>query len=342
MRSSRGAPCDAWATEYGCVPRVYGVFICGAHITGYTRLPRVETMDQTTHHLSELSGLVAAFRAQGRTVRLVVRNVDRLGLLHLYFGAGRLVHVEGHAGSPAMALRDLATWFHGAIRLDGVAAPASPAGGAEALEGYLDLALKELEMRGVVYPAPPSVVQPSSPRMPTTSGPPRGARGLPPLKGPTGGPRMTGRPATNSGPMPAAPMGQAQENLSTSEDRLTSPQWHLLALAVRQITEQIGQVIGPPMSDGLLHQALAQAAARNAFLAGLDVDQTGWLHTRQDGFAERFSRYTAAEAIADLLTAFEADCATLLGADRVREMIATAVAPLRASLAQVGLSISED
>lgn len=310
-------------------------------------------MDQTTHHLSELSGLVAAIRAHGRTVRLVVRNVDRLGLLHLYFGAGRLVHVEGHAGSAPMALRDLATWFHGAIRLDAVAAPASPSGGTDALEGYLDLALKELEMRGVIYPAPPSIVQPSSPRMPTPSGPPRGAQGLPPLNGPAGGPRMTARPETNSGPMPdipaipampvtpTTPQGQAPRGQPAVEDALTGPQWHLLALAVRQITEQVGQVVGVRTGDGLLRQALAQTAPRHAFLAGLDVDHTGWLRARQDGFAERFSRYTAAEAIADLLTVFEADCATLLGPARVREIIATAVAPLRASLAQIGLSISE-
>lgn len=301
-------------------------------------------MDQTTHHLSELSGLVAAIRANGRTVRLVVRNVDRLGLLHLYFGAGRLVHVEGHAGSAPMALRDLATWFHGAIRLDAVAAPISPSGSADALEGYLDLALKELEMRGVVYPAPPSVVQPSSPRMPTPSGPPRGAQGLPPLTGPVSGPRMTARPPVNSGPMPATPQNpqeQAQRAMPAVEEALTGPQWHLLALAVRQITEQVGQVVGGRTSDGLLRQALAQTAPRNAFLAGLEVDQTGWLRARQDGFAGRFSRYTAAEAIADLLTAFEAGCATLLGAARVREIIATAVAPLRVSLAQIGLSISE-
>lgn len=294
---------------------------------------------EQTHHLSELTGLIAAIRAQGRTVRVVVRNVDRLGLLHLYFAAGRLSHVEGHAESPVMALRDLATWFHGAVRLDAVAAPAPPGPDATPLDGYLDLALKELEMRGVVYPAPPSVV-PHAPRMPNPSGPPRGALGLPPLVAPAGAPRQTARPLANSGPMRAAPMAPLTSSAPAPDDQLSDPQWHLLALAVRQITEHIGQMLGVRVADNLLRQAVAQTAPRNTFLAGLDVDDTGWLRARHEGFTGRFARHAAAEAIADLLTTYEAACANLLGAQRVQEVFAAAVAPLRASLAQIGLTIS--
>lgn len=335
---------------------------------------------EQTHHLSELTGIVAAVRAQGRTVRIVVRNVDRLGLLHLYFAAGRLAHVEGHAGNASLALRDLATWYHGAVRLDAVASPVAPGADTMALDGYLDLALKELEMRGVVYPAPPSVM-PGAARMPNPSGPPYGARGLPPLNaavappgsapggvagvGPTGrasdprhaatrldgggGSRRTIPPApmpppvTPTMPPPVTPMPppvMPTAGNGALTDQLTDPQWHLLALVVRQITEHVGQLLGVRMADGLLRQSLAQVSAKSAFLAGLDVDETGWLRAPQEGFTGRFSRYAAAEGIAELLTTFEVACAQLLGAQRVQEIFAMAAAPLRASLGQIGLTIN--
>jgi hypothetical protein len=310
-------------------------------------------MEQTTHHLTELSGLVAAIRVQGRTVRLVVRNVDRLGLLHLYFARGHLVHVEGHAGTPVMALRDLATWFHGAIRLDATAAPAAAGMDVDALDGALDLALRELEMRGVIYPAPPAL--PGTPfRMPNPSGPSRGTHGLPPLGAPdpyappgnaTVGPSRslpTGLPSfMPSPPPPSAPPGPWPGGAPAADDQaLTDPQWNLLALAVRQITEHIGQAVGGRMADTLLLQALERAAARDTFLAGLEMDESGWLRARQGDFTTRFPRHVAAEAIANLLTTYEASCATLLGAPHVQEIFAVALTPLRASLAQIGLTFS--
>ena len=68
--------------------------------------------------LRNLGGMVARIRATGGTGRLALRNTVRLGMLHLYFERGQLVHLEGSHGSIDDALIDLAGWSDGLIRFD--------------------------------------------------------------------------------------------------------------------------------------------------------------------------------------------------------------------------------
>lgn len=68
--------------------------------------------------LSRIAVYVAAARARGRPTRLVLRNTERVGVVHLYFQHGHLVSVEGHRGSGLASLADVATWTHGTIRQD--------------------------------------------------------------------------------------------------------------------------------------------------------------------------------------------------------------------------------
>jgi hypothetical protein len=284
------------------------------------------------HQLRELAGLIAAVRAQGRAVRIVLRNTDRFGLIHLYFAQGQLIHAEGHGGSPAASLADLETWRQGAIRVDQIDELPAGSGEAPALDAALARALAELEARGVVNPAPPAQMPHAFPR---AHGPGPGVAGV------------AGLPALDPGAGAAGPDGWAQSSAGQpvhqgEEDRLTDPQWQLLAIAVRQVTEHASQILGGQVTDELLREALAQSAQRSDFLSGIEVDETGWLRAREAGYATRFSKFEGAEATAALLTSFEARCAQLMGSRRARQLIATAVAPLRPSLQQIGIAIAAD
>jgi hypothetical protein len=303
--------------------------------------------------LSALASVVAAVRASGRTVRLALHNTDRFGLIHLYFGDGRLVRVEGHASDPARNLRDLSTWRRGAIRIDNVAPSSTDAASPAALEAELNAALAELERQGVVHPVPPAVSFDSSSR-PTPS--PAGASsmlGLPSLDempNRSGGATSSGRmrassgaprsqPATNG---VAASAGAHPEEMGVAaepEQRLTDPQWQLLALAVRQVTEHAAQLVGARIADTMLRQSLGQTAPAHPFLAGLEVDQTGWLRTPGNGYTGRFTTLDAAEGVAALLTQIESRAGAVVGARRAQDMIATALIPFRVSLQQLGLTI---
>jgi hypothetical protein len=287
---------------------------------------------ERAHRLTELASLVAMVRAQRRVVRLVLRNTDRFGLIHLYFAQGHLIHVEGHSSSPAASLLDLGTWRQGAIRIDQIDALLPGPSDASELEMALARALAELEARGAIYPAPPAraprTIQYDGVPAPDTAG----VAGLPALEPAMGAAMPQGAAADQ--------IGQLVRN--RQGDRLTDPQWQLLAIAVRQVTEHAGQMLGDQIADELLREALAQSAQRNAFLSEIEVDETGWLRAREAGYATRYATFDGAEAIAALLTNFEARCAQLIGAHRARRLIATAVAPLRPSLEQIGIAITAD
>ncbi len=147
--------------------------------------------------------------------------------------------------------------------------------------------------------------------------------------------------------MPVGPVdGAAQAGGDYSSQRhdphgeeLTDPQWQLLALAVRQITEHAGSVLGIQDAEMLLREALAQANEENAFLRGVVVDDTGWLRIRDARVRATCSTFEVAQAVALLLAVLESLYALRLGEQRVRKLIAAAVAPLRLSLEQVGLSV---
>ena len=289
---------------------------------------------ERVHQLTELASLIAMVRAQQRVVRLVLRNTDRFGLIHLYFAQGHLIHVEGHSSSPAASLLDLGTWRQGAIRVDRIEALPPGPGNAPELEAALARVVAELEARGAVYPAPPARALYNFQR---EGGPAPGIAGIAGIAGlpalePVAGAAAKGIAAHRAG----------QSGRNRRENRLTDPQWQLLAIAVRQVTEHAGRLLGDQVADELLREALAQSARRSVFLSGIEVDETGWLRAREAGYATRYSTFDGAEAIAALLTDFEARCAQLVGVRRAQRLIAAAVAPLRPSLEQIGIAITAD
>jgi hypothetical protein len=286
------------------------------------------------YQLSTLAGLIAALRAQGRTVRLALHNTERFGLIHLYFAHGRLIRVDGHAGDPARNLLDLASWRYGAVRVDHVEPPTADAASPAALEAELNQVLAELERREVVHPAPPSVYAASAWAARSPSSAPTGTRldGLPPL--PT-----TGQLDARFPPLAAEMWPEPEPEAEASADRLTDPEWQLLALAVHQVTERAGQLLGGAVAESMVRHALAQLAADNAFLAGLDLDSSGWLRTRAAGLAARFTTFEVVEAVAALLSQVELRAASVIGPQRAQQLIAQALTPFRASLEQIGLII---
>src|SRR5258706_11783153 len=107
------------------------------------------------HPLARLAAFVAAARARGRPTRLVLRNTERFGLVHLYFRNGHLDHVEGHLNTPLNSLVDLATWQLGVIRQDEIGSGLPPLPGDRTPATALTPGLPQLEARGGVQPAPP-------------------------------------------------------------------------------------------------------------------------------------------------------------------------------------------
>jgi hypothetical protein len=316
------------------------------------------------HPFANLPTYVAYARTRGRPTRLVLRNTERFGLVHLYFQSGHLARVEGHAGSPLNSIADLASWQFGVIRQDDVPGGIADGVADASLESALSGVLRELESRGVVRPVPPA-------RMPSRRGPagrpssvrpgasvPPPASVAPGQSGPlrldvppypdtrAGGevppqPGATGLPSLDS---VAPPEGIASQAAARAEgpdsQRITDPQWQLVALVVHQVLEQAVGVIGGTMAEGLLRQALGHAAKSHRVARDVELDDSGWLKTTAGHTITRYTAFDVADAIAALLTGFELRCASLVGAEQAQRIIASAAAPFRTSLAQIGLDVS--
>lgn len=283
--------------------------------------------------LSSLAKIVAATRARGLMSRLVVRNLERFGLVHLYFERGRLAHVEGHLGDPLHSLADLSGWVNGTIRQDSVAFADTTMVLDSRLDLSLDQALRALTVRGVVEPASPLPAT-----GPLSAAPDRGSRPA------AGGPASVG----TGGLPPLSGAGSAEQRQTNpsatglvQRERLTPPQWQLVALVIRQMVERMGQLIGPEMAESLLRQALVLSARSNPVLHDLEVESFGWLKETHEAAMSARAAEDVAEAVAALVTNFEFRCASLMGKEQAHHIIASTADPFRTALAQIGLDVSD-
>jgi hypothetical protein len=297
--------------------------------------------------LTELGNLVAKVRSQGRTTRLALHNTERFGLIHLSFEYGRLIRVDGNVGGPSESLFDLESWRHGAIRVEPIAAGAIEPAGTLPLDTLLDATLAHLERSRVIHSPPPAVSHPQA--LPDLDADAFSASAV------SGAHDATALLASTVPTVPTLPLSAVMPDLAPSaavaqsgpqravradSDELTDPQWQLLALAVRQIADQAATALGPQISQAMLVDALAQASKGNAFLREVTVDGTGWMRLQSGAVDSAISSFEAAQAVAMLLAVLESFYATRLGAQRVRRLITAAVAPLRHSLEQIGLTVA--
>ncbi len=295
---------------------------------------------QNERPLAYLSTYIAAARARGRPTRLVLRNSDRVGLIHLYFHHGRLVLVEGHRGAGMASLADLATWQNGTIWQDDL--DTAPVVGEPDLqiEAALAEALHQLETRRIISRSsspqsdPQAASRPSAPRLPAAR--PNASHGSP-------GVNISSVPGLP--PLPERAVSEAVTqrtpvvpSLETSQ-YISDAQWQFLTQFVHQVVTRAGQEVASGVAVGMLMQAVSRLGPSSPFIAGLEVDEHGWLHPRQEGLIERFSPPEVARALTALIGDYESRCALVIGGAHAHTVIVEAAAPVRGPLASLGLNI---
>jgi len=168
-------------------------------------------MDQA-YPLARLATVVALARSRPAPTRLLLRNTDRFGVLHLYFAGGRLLAVEGHRDTPENSLADLATWDHGTIRTDegevALLGDADPR-----LEVALAHALAGLAARGALESPLLPQTNPRHPRVGAPDAPP-----FAPSPRPASHPAPFATPRTHSGVSrtPSAPFAASYPTVQTA------------------------------------------------------------------------------------------------------------------------------
>ncbi|MDQ2713647.1 MAG: DUF4388 domain-containing protein [Chloroflexota bacterium] len=103
--------------------------------------------------LSDLPNVVASIKRLRAFGRLTLRNSARLGVAHLYFRNGRLVHVVGTRGATNAVLADLQGWMRGTLRFErGVSIDHDTV--ADEQEQFFERWLAQLRGRSATPPPP--------------------------------------------------------------------------------------------------------------------------------------------------------------------------------------------
>ncbi|QBD78379.1 DUF4388 domain-containing protein [Ktedonosporobacter rubrisoli] len=111
--------------------------------------------------LSDLANIVQHIRRRRAFGRLSLRNTERLGIVHLYFRAGKLIHIVGNHGDGRSLLQGLKTWTRGTVRFEGSVTPNEATIGAEH-EQLFEEVLAYLQAHGIVTkPVPARVIESS-------------------------------------------------------------------------------------------------------------------------------------------------------------------------------------
>ena len=105
--------------------------------------------------LWDLTRIVIMIRRSRAFGRLTLRNSDRVGIVHLYFHSGNLVHIVGSSGDAEATLRDLQHWTHASIRFERGSTSANATISTEQAKSF-DALLLHLQRLGLV--AAPTVV----------------------------------------------------------------------------------------------------------------------------------------------------------------------------------------
>lgn len=109
--------------------------------------------------LRDLANIVNTIRRSRAFGRLTIRNTTRLGIAHLYFRYGKLVHVVSNRGDANATLADLQTWIRATVRFErGISITSESM--TDEQEQLFDQVLLQLQMQGaVIAPAMPRVVE---------------------------------------------------------------------------------------------------------------------------------------------------------------------------------------
>ncbi len=317
--------------------------------------------------LQNLGVMVAEIRTTGGTGRLALRNTVRMGMLHLYFERGQLVHLEGSHGNTDEALIDLAGWSGGLIRFDReVLAERHTVTPAQ--QDFFQRTLLLMQQHGAVG-APPRFT--SSETLPSSASgwSPSGQRPAPqrtsarvPIPQPSSQPLPEAWSSSQDDFSPSANMHWSPPKHASAAQRdrfaarlssaplppvsgktevlLSARQWEFLVEVMRSMLDSLGRLLGQQQAQNILQHALIERSEESEVLGLLQIDRQGWLReVRMHEMVMQPVREVAS-AFVLLISDFERRAAALLGEEKARQMIARALYPYHDGLAEIGIALN--
>jgi hypothetical protein len=256
--------------------------------------------------LSDLPSIISSIKRLRAFGRLTVRNNTRLGLAHLYFRNGKLVHIIGTRGAVDAVLADLQSWSRATLRFErGVMIQSENV--TPLHEQRFERWLARLQMR---------YNQPVTPR----TGP------------------IPAAPA-------AAPVSHAQPQIVEGQviahaqaSQLISPwEWQLLVEATRRVSLAVAQLVGPKEAMNVLRDILDDCSAAFPAFAGLRISPDAYLYVTDKSHLDRMPRDDLLEGFAALIAICQYFCSPLIGEVEAHKLMIRALGDIGPALVSLGV-----
>ncbi len=106
------------------------------------------------------------------------------------------------------------------------------------------------------------------------------------------------------------------------------------------MVESVGHLFGQQQAQNILQHVLAEGGEESEVLSLLQVDRQGWLRELRTNEMLTQPVRDVAPAFVLLIREYERRCAALLGEEKARQMIARALYPYHAGLAEIGIALN--
>ncbi len=234
--------------------------------------------------------------------RLSLRNTERLSIAHLYFRAGKLVHIVGNRGDAHAILLELRAWRQGFVRFDrGTITEIGNLG--EGYEHVLDDVLLFLGQQGIIS----LPVQSASPPLDTQD-------------------------------QPKSLFIDSELVITAEAKQLMTPwEWRVLVEGTRRISLAVAHLVGPHEALKVLQDILDDCAAAFPAFASLEIAPSGYLRVADNSPLDSMPREDLLEGFAALIAICQYFCSPMIGERAAHRLVVQALRETGPMLAQLGV-----
>ena len=275
--------------------------------------------------LRDLAQIVNDIRRLRAFGRLTLRSTTHIGLAHLFFRGGKLVHIVSNSGDASATLADLQRWTRAVVHFErGI--PLGKQNVQREHEQIFENLLVHLQKRSVGTVPENSSVTPASesPRMFTMPEAPR---------------------ATSVSANPRAAPAFESERVIDSQviatpgaERLITPQeWYVLVESTRRVSQAVAHLVGPQEAISALRDILDDFSSAFPALSSLHIATGGYLQVVRTTQLDRIPRRKVIEGFAALLATCRHFCTPIIGEENARRLLVRAMGDIGPSLINLGI-----
>jgi hypothetical protein len=275
--------------------------------------------------LRDLTQIVNDIRRLRAFGRLTLRSTTHIGLAHLFFRGGKLVHIVSNSGDASATLADLQHWTRAAVRFErGI--PEGKQNVSSDHERVFENLLLHLQKRSLA-----SVSE--SPRVTPVSASPR-VFTIPEA------PRATSIPQSpRAAPVPErARVIESQVSTTPGAERLITPQeWYVLVESIRRVSQAVAQLVGPQEALSVLRDILEDFSSAFPALSSLHIASGGYLQVVRTAQLDYIPRRKVIEGFAALLATCRHFCTPIIGEENSRKLLVHALGDVGPALVNLGI-----